>query len=81
VTDRVSFTWSARRDVNDGYVLEQGPNGHSIEFGPMPCNIVTAFVEGRRRIVAMQAEKHGASYVDNETDYTFLTSPEGEKLQ
>lgn len=75
---RVSFTWSTRREVNDGYVLETGPEGHSIEFGPMPCSIVLAFVEGRRRFVGMMAEKYGANYSDEQTDYSFLLdNPEG----
>lgn len=69
---QVSFTWSTRRHVNDGYVLEQGPEGHSIEFGPMPCHIVLAFVEARRKLVAMMAETNDAKYIQEETDYTFL---------
>lgn len=69
---RVSFTWSTRRDGNQGYVLEEGPNGHAIEFGPMPAHIVPAFAAARQTLVAMKAQKFGAAYVDNEVDYTYL---------
>jgi hypothetical protein len=78
----VSFTWSCRRDHNDGYVLEQGPEGHSIEFGPMPPHTVPAFVQGRRRIVAMMAEKYGASYIEPPADdYTYLLDNPTEVVQ
>lgn len=70
---RVSFTWSTRREGNSGYVLEEGPDRHHIEYGPMPANVVPAFVEGRRRIVATMAEQHGASYVEPPRDYSYLT--------
>lgn len=69
---RVSFTWATRRDGNNGYVLEEGPEGHAIEFGPMPPWIVPAFAEARQRLVAMMATKHGASYVEP-PDFSFLT--------
>lgn len=72
MTSSVSFTWSTRREANDGYVLETGPEGHAMEFGPMPCWIVLAFVESRRRLVGMMAEKYGATYSEEETDYSFL---------
>jgi hypothetical protein len=76
---RVSFTWSTRRDGNDGYVLETGPEGHRAEYGPMPPHIVPAFVQGRRRIVAMQAQRHGASYVEPTHDYRYLLDPSAER--
>lgn len=62
-----SVTWSARREANDGYVLEEYHDGEhkgrKIEYGPMPPHIVPAFITARRRIVALMMEKIGASYV------------------
>jgi hypothetical protein len=61
---RLSFSWSTRREGNDGYVLEQCPtDGYRKEFGPIPAHTVPAFVIGRRRIIAMLMKRRGASYV------------------
>jgi hypothetical protein len=74
---KVSFAWLTRRDGNDGYVLEQSSRGHIREFGPMPCHIVPAFVQGRRRIVARLAAEEGLSLsLETPEDYTYLTPPE-----
>jgi hypothetical protein len=70
---KVSFAWLTRREGNNGYVLEQSSRGHIREFGPMPCHIVPAFVEGRRRIVARSAAEEGLKYVENLEDYNYLT--------
>jgi len=76
MTEKCTFTWSTRRDGNSGYVLEQGTNKfgdllHSREYGPMPCHIVLAFVEGRRRIVAQSAKDHRVSYAEPE-EFNYL---------
>lgn len=73
---RVSFTWSTRRDGNDGYVLEE----YTDKYGDvvrrtetkMPAHLVPAYCEARRRVVAMAAEQNDASYVDAEVDYTYM---------
>lgn len=70
---KISFSWSTRREGNEGFVLEQGPLGHSVEFGPMPTTTVLAFVEARRRFVAMMAEKHKADYVA--PDFGYMNDP------
>lgn len=73
---RISFTWSTRRDGNSGYVKETvtGPDPYEREFGPMPAHIVPAFVAARRRLVAFQAQLHGALYVSEALpDYSYLT--------
>ena len=71
---QVSFTWATRREGNSGFVLETGAKGHRIEFGPMPPHIVPAFVQARRRFVALQAMRHQASYVEALLpDYSYLT--------
>lgn len=59
----VSVTWSTRREGNNGYVLEQYSDGTHREFGPMPAHIVPAFVDGRRRLIAIRMEMAGHSYV------------------
>lgn len=58
----LTFTWSTRRDGNNGYVLEQCGR-YSHEYGPMPPHAVPAFAEGRRRYIAMLMAKMGANYV------------------
>ena len=77
----VSFTWSTLRERNDGWVLEQGPDGsggtYNREFGPMPPWVVPAFVEARRKVVALAAEAQGASYVDADVDYSYLLLDQG----
>ena len=61
---RVSFLWSTRREGNSGYVLEECTAlNHRIEYGPMPTHIVMAFVEARRRIVAVSAIENGGEPV------------------
>lgn len=59
-----SFTWSTRREGNDGYVLEvcvdtQGELDYRKEYGPMPPHIVPAFVRGRREIVEICQANNG----------------------
>lgn len=78
MADKVSFRWSTRREGNDGYVLEEhidryGDVVHRTET-KMAANIVPAYVEGRRRIVATKALEHDATYV--EPDYDFLNDPD-----
>lgn len=59
---RLTFTWSTRRDGNDGYVLEQCGT-YRREFGPMPPHAVPAYAEARRRLIAMLMQRVGANYV------------------
>lgn len=70
---KISFTWSTRREGNNGFVLEKPEHGPGVEFGPMPPHIVPAFVEARRRYIAMRASEEGASYVED--DFEFLIDP------
>lgn len=59
---QLSFTWSARREGNLGWVLEScGP--YFNEFGPMPSHVVPAFIQARHRLIAMRMEEYGAAFV------------------
>lgn len=65
-----SISWSARREGNDGYVLETYSDGETPqEFGPMPANNVPAFIEARRKLVAIRAEKMGFTKVSSDTTH------------
>ena len=63
--EKVSITWSARREGNDGWVLEsysvegQPPK----EFGPMRANIVPAFIAARRMMYQRRMEERGHTQV------------------
>lgn len=66
-----SFTWMTRRDGNKGFVLEVctdhlGQVIYEKEI-EMPANHVPNYVIGRRRVVAMEAERNGASYIEDES--------------
>lgn len=68
---RLSFTWSTRRERNDGYVLEEcGPRWRK-EFGPMPPWAVMAFMGARRRLIALYMEKLGADYLLDDPEQFF----------
>lgn len=69
----ISFTWSTRRDGNEGFVLEESSAGHKREYGPMPAHIVPAFVQGRRQIVSTMLEDVAEPVLDN-FDYLTETS-------
>lgn len=71
MSQQLSFTWSLRRDGNDGYVLEQCGPRYRIEFGPMPPHAVPAFAEARRRYIAMLMESVGAHYVLEDPEQFF----------
>lgn len=71
MTRRLSFTWSTRRSGNDGYVLEQCGRNYAKEFGPMPPHAVLAWVNGRRRYIAMLMERMGADYVLDDPEEFF----------
>lgn len=75
---RLEFTWSTRRDGNDGWVLEECGELWRREFGPFPPHAVEAWVTGRRRYVAMLMRRLGADYVleDPEQFFRDATSPE-----
>lgn len=66
--EQTSFTWSTRRDGNDGYVLEECLAWRK-EFGPMPPHTVLAFVASRRRLVAMKMQEFGAAFVSDPQEY------------
>lgn len=70
---KISWSWSTRREGNDGFVLEQRSDGLATEYGPMPAHIVPAFVEGRRRIIATIAHNANADYI--EEDFSWLKDP------
>lgn len=72
---KVSIEWSTRRDGNSGYVLEQRSDGSNTEFGPMPAHVVPAFVEARRRVIAMMMEREGHTHVDEEFDPALFSNP------
>ncbi len=62
MTEHRTFTWSARRDGNDGFVLEECAEiGHKIEYGPMPAHVVMAFINARRKLVSEAATHFGAT--------------------
>ena len=69
---KVSFTWSTRRQGNEGFVLEQSSMGHAREFGPMPSHVVPAFVQARRRFINMMTAV--ANQVEDR-DYSYLHVP------
>lgn len=81
MADRVSFRWSTRRECNDGYVLEE----HIDRYGDvvrrwetkMAANVVPAYVEGRRRLVATKALENDATFV--EPDLNYLAGGESKK--
>lgn len=61
----LSFTWSARRDGNSGFVLEEaihrdGSLEYRFEYGPMPPHIVPQFIKSRRRIVHLAQRADGS---------------------
>jgi len=64
-----SYTWATQRVGNTGKVLEECKEGSDLLYRrvfEMPSNVVPAFVEGRRRVIAMQEEESGNSYVEPE---------------
>jgi hypothetical protein len=67
----VSFSWSTRREGNSGFVLEQSSTGQAREFGPMPCHIVPAFVEARRRLIQMRIIELEEAL----EDFSYMTPP------
>lgn len=66
---RVSISWSARREGNEGWVLEtyEGTDQRPREFGPMRANIVPAFIESRRKMFAMRMERRGHKQISEDT--------------
>ncbi len=67
---RLTFTWSTRRDGNNGYVLEQCGR-YQKEFGPFPPHATPAWAEGRRRYIAMLMARLGADYVLEDPEQFF----------
>ena len=62
------YTWGTSRSGNTGKVQEEcyeGPDLIYRKVFEMPANVVPAFVEGRRRCVAMSMQEAGHSYDDN----------------
>lgn len=67
-----SFTWSTRRDGNSGYVFETHPDGSTVEFGPMPCNLVLNFIAGRRTFIFHQMRTVGFTVSTDPTEWKYL---------
>lgn len=64
--DLRSYSWATKRVGNNGFVLETCTQGSDILYKKeykMPSNLVPAFVEGRRRVVAMHMQEQGHSYI------------------
>jgi hypothetical protein len=61
-----SYTWGTARVGNLGYVKEECWEGetriYSREF-EMQANVVPAFVEARRRVIAMEMEAEGRNFI------------------
>lgn len=69
---KASFSWSARRDGNLGFVLETHPDGSSHEF-VMPSHLVPSFVRARRTLIDFKMKSVGATAsLEPEHDFTFL---------
>lgn len=70
---RISFTWSTRREGNNGFVLEEciedGDRIYRKEFGPMPPHIVPTFVRARRQITQIMQEDVNAKKVADQDDW------------
>lgn len=64
MTEQLSFTWSSRREGNDGYVLEERSDGTRQEWGPMPPHVVPSFLMMRRHWVHYKMEHLGHKYHD-----------------
>lgn len=64
---KVSITWLSRREGNVGFVLERYSDRTERGFGPMPANIVPAFIEARRKMFQLRMEQNGLSPVSSET--------------
>lgn len=74
MSSRVSFTWSTRREGNNGFVLEEcwmdGMLEYRKEFGPMPPHIVPTFARARRQITqVMQEEQQKSTRVSTQDDW------------
>ena len=62
-----SYAWSTSRVANLGYVREECWEGKELIYSreiEMAANMVPAYVEARRRVVAMQMEEKGHSFHD-----------------
>lgn len=79
MSQRITFSWSTRREGNTGFVLEESSSGHRREFGPMPTHLVLPFVEARRRLVALRAEENHVEYIPE--DFSYLTDPKAKLIQ
>lgn len=69
-----SFTWSAKRIGNLGYVLEERPDGSRHEFGPMPSHVVPSFIHARRIVIGERLRFKGFIKNDDDlvVDWSFL---------
>lgn len=62
-----SISWAARREGNEGYVLETYSDGSTPrEFGPMRANIVPTFIQSRRILYQMRAHNHGFTRISTQ---------------
>jgi len=70
MTQKRSYSWGTSRVANLGYVREECWEGKTLVYSrevEMAANVVPAFVEARRRVIAMQMAEAGHSYTDNES--------------
>jgi hypothetical protein len=67
-----SFTWSTRREGNVGFVFETHPDGSSVEFGPMPCDLVLKFVAARRQLANHMMRSKSFKLILDPTDWSIL---------
>ncbi len=74
----VSFTWSTRREGNQGFVLETRPNGSREVYGPMPCGAVEPFIAARRDLIRRGMLDELAA-VPVPEDYSFMQTKERNK--
>lgn len=70
---KLSFSWSARRVGNNGFVLESTSDGsHEKEFGPMPAYAVPSFIYGRRKLVEAAMKDLGHTKQSSPIDWSIL---------
>jgi len=72
----VSFTWATRREGNNGFVLETRPNGTHQVYGPMPCDVVEAFVQSRRDLIRRGMLDELCAIPVEPHDYSFMRTKE-----
>lgn len=69
MTEKVQLMWEAKRIGNEGFVRELYPDNTERSFGPMPANLVPAFIEARRKMWQLRMENRGHTKVQNPTEH------------